>query len=83
LADQRRWAVASKEERRGAPFDGLGYIGRQLTDLQVEFDGDSGQTGLSIENKRGLGKTGALAPSARNGEWILAHRTFSKIGNPQ
>jgi hypothetical protein len=64
-------------------LDGLGHFGRKLIDLQIEFDGDSGETCLSIETKQGLGKTGALAPSARNGKWILAHRTFSKIGNPQ
>jgi hypothetical protein len=82
LAGQcRRWAIASKEERRCASFDGLGHFGRKLIDLQIELDGDRSETCLSIETKQGLGKIGALVPTARKGERILAHRTFSKIGN--
>jgi hypothetical protein len=84
LAGQRRiWAVASKEERRCASFDGLGHFGRQLVDLQIKLDGDRGETCLSVETKQGPSKIGALVPSAWKGERIFAHRTFSKIGNPQ
>jgi hypothetical protein len=84
LAGQCRiWAIASKEERRCTSFDGLGHFGCKLIDLQIEFDGNCGETCLSVETKQGLGKTGALVPSAPKGEWILAHRTFSKIWNPQ
>jgi len=84
LAGQCRiWAIASKEERRCTSFDGLGHFGRQLIDLQIELDGNRGETCLSVETKQGIGKTGALVPNARKGERILAHRTFSKIGNPQ
>jgi hypothetical protein len=84
LAGQRRiWAEAAKEQRRCASCDSLGHFGRQLIDLQVELDGDRGETRLSIETKPRLGEIGALVPSARNGDRILAHRTFSKKGNPQ
>jgi hypothetical protein len=75
------WAVASKEERRRPSFDGLGHFGGKLMDLQTELDGNCGETCLSIETKQGIGKAGALVPSARNGERIEPHRTFSKIGN--
>ena len=84
LAGQRRiWAIASKEERGCPPFDGLSHFGRKVIDLQIEFDGNRGETCLSEEMKQRRRRSGALIPSARKGVWILAHGTVSKIGNPQ
>jgi hypothetical protein len=72
--------VASKEESRCSPFDGLSHFGCKVIDLQIELDGDRRETRLAMETKQRLGDTGALIPSARKGEGFLAHGTFSEIG---
>jgi hypothetical protein len=77
------WAISSEEERRCASFDGLGHFRFKLMDLQIELDGNRGETCLSVETRQGLGKTGSLLVSAGKGGRILTHGTFSENGKPR
>ena len=79
LAGQYRiWAISPEEERRCASFNGLGHFRCKRLDLQIELDGNRGETCLSVETRQGLGKTGALLASARKGGRILTHGTSPK-----
>jgi hypothetical protein len=52
-------------------------------ELQIELDGDRGETRLSVETRQGLGKTGSLLVSGGKGGRILTHETFSEPGTPR
>src|SRR5208283_544750 len=75
----RREAAARRRHQRGAPFDGLGYLGLKRIDRQIEGGGDGGETDLAAMTGEEDVVSGCLLGGLAIGGTVLTHGTLSKM----